>query len=282
MSEAEQGSALFHICPSPTEVLAMAREVGVTLHEGELETVDWLVNKTLVVKHCADWTVLREFLLKVKKEGFEPGDLLEKCHLVLQCGLKEVVGAAVEAIKAAEKTKLTKLARTMSCRNVPSEEHLSPESALKQEKQYARLRIALLPCKTEDNSSEDSQTKGPSQGEGSKLSSPLCNETAETRHILATRSQFYRNSIAIPPKPLATVRLRHKHETPPTTERAQTLLRNFLATERRIAAVKDAERVSAKSARHTPKAVWIRTNTAAGYRHRSTLSLGSVKTTLQF
>ena len=304
--EAEKWNAAFHICPNTAEVRTLAREIGVMLEEEEFEALDWLMSRTLVVKHCADWAIIKEFLLRVKKQKFEPGALLEKCHLVLRSGFKEEVDAALKAIKAVKKlesgeTQYTHLSRTTSCRSLPSEELFSPASVSKQDKHYARLRINLLPYKTEDNFTDEShsqpqsrsEAKHPTQTDSSKPPSPLCDETAETQHILATRSEFKSSRLSTAAfskrsEPPSSVRFRHLHqrETPPTTERAQNLLRDFLATERRIAAVKGAERVSAKaeSARHTPKALWTRTNTAAGYRrnHRSTLSLGSTKPTLQF
>lgn len=303
VAETEQWTTAFHICPTAAEVRALAREIGVKLKEEEFEVLDWLTSRTLVAKHCADRVILKEFLLRVKKQRFEPETLLEKCHMVLRSGFKEIVDAALEAIKAVKKLEfgnspLSHLSRTTSCRSLPSEEQISPMNVSKRDKHYARLRISLLPCKTEENYTEESHSQPQSQSEAkrpdsSKPPSPLCDETAETQHILAIRSEFKSSRLSTAAfskrsEPFSTVRLRHLHEreTPPTTERAQNLLRDFLATERRIAAVKGAERVSAKaeSARQTPKATWTRTSTAVGYRrhHRSTLSLGSVKATLQF
>ena len=304
LSESAQSRASFHIYPNLSEIRELAGEFGVQLHESEFVAIDWLLKKALVVKHSVDWAMIQEFLLEVKKQGFDLRILLEKCHSVLKSGFKEVVDAAVEAIGTVKKiefrnSKLTYLSRTTSCRSLPSEVQLSPDSPSKQDQQYSRLRISMLPCKTEDDFSDESpsqplsRTKRTSQESTSKPPSPLCDQTAETQYILATRSQFKSSRFSTAtltkrPEPLSSVRFRylHQRETPPTTERAQILLKDFLATERRIAAVKDAERVSAKaeSAKQTPKALWARTNTAAGNRrfHRSTQSLGSFKTTLQF
>lgn len=304
IAESVQNRASFHTYPSLTEIRELAGEIGVQLQESEFVAIDWLLKKALVVKHSVDWEMIQEFLLEVQKQGFDLRILLEKCHSVLKSGFKEVVDAAVEAVGTVKKIefrnpKLTYLSRTSSCRSFPSEVQLSPDSPSKQDQRHSRLRISMLPCKIEDDFSDDShsqplsRSKRTSQENTSKPPSPLCDQTAETQYILATRSQFKSSRFSATTltkrsEPLSSVRFRylHQRETPPTTERAQILLKDFLATERRIAAVKDAERVSAKaeSAKHTPKALCSRTNTAAGYRryHRSTQSLGSFKTTLQF
>ena len=300
---AELWHAPFHTSLNMMEIQMIAREMGVGLGEKETEEIEWLLGRSLIAKYFATTTAVRDFLGQIPKFGFEAGKLLEECHFELQTGFKAVIDKAIEVTQLSKprtKDKASHLSRTSSVR---SENLRSPDSLNRLDKPYSRLRLPLLPDQPEEFSLTESPLLAPTHSDskppksaenGSKPGSTLSisDESEETQHMLRMRTEVKsRMSTAATtkrPLPLIETRLRRIHEmdAPPTTERAQTLLRGYLDTERRIAAVRDAERVSLKthSSRLTPTAFHTRTTTAASSRrhHRSTLSLGSLKGILHF
>lgn len=238
--------------------LAEERQWG----EAEVRQLLQFWRKTIVVSYFADQTMLRNALKWTAKPSLACSDLLEKSNLALRLSVKDLITYSKDTLSSFSNTTehvqayISDIAQRHSLNSGNFQamvEEIEANSVQKlKEMMRNRYNSLLRSASEEPNPSHftSSHDKRRADSRKAQISLPVDEEAGETRHIEAARAQAKR-SLAFPsPVPAKKAdtgrKWRQEWQDPPETERAKSLLRGFLRTERKISAIKDSERVTFK------------------------------------
>ena len=263
-----------------------AQVYGLLLSAGEIRTLaeerQWgearireLVQfwrKTVVVCYFADQTMLRNALKSPANPAFTYSELLEKANLALRLSVKDLTTYSKDTLNSFASTsehvqayiRDTAQRHSLSSgKSIAIVEEIEANSEQKLQEMMRNRYNSLLRSASEDPNPihfNSSHEKRRAESRKAQISPQVDEEAGEKDHIVAARAQAKR-SLAFPsPFPAKKTeidrKLRQEWQEPPETERAKSLLRGFLRTERKISAIKDSERVTFKQqSKHEPPCI---------------------------
>ena len=238
--------------------LAEERHLG----EEETEQLGQFWRNTIVVSYFADLNMLRGAFQSSSQASLY-AELIEKSNLALRYSVKDLFAYSKEALISfasgiehvqayiSDFTQRHPL-NSANTQNILAE--IESNSTLKlKEIMRSRYHLLFRSASEEPNPSlhfNSSHDKRRFDSRKAHIVPPVDDEAGENQHIIASRA-LAKRSLVFPSPTLAKRaeigrKLIHELEDPPETERAKSLLRGFLRTERKISAIKDSERVTFK------------------------------------
>jgi hypothetical protein len=239
--------------------LAEERHLG----EEEIEQLEQFWRKMIVMSYFADLNMLRSALQSSPKASTLYAELIEKSNQALRYSVKDLLAYSKEALTSfasgiehvrAYISDFTQRHPLNSANTQTILAEIESNSTLKlKEIMRSRYHSLFRSTSEEPNPSlhfNSSHDKRRFDSRKAHIAPPVDDDAGETQHIIASRA-LAKRSLAFPSPTLAKRaemgrKLIHELEDPPETERAKSLLRGFLRTERKISAIKDSERVTFK------------------------------------